>query len=921
MGVEITDLKIKVAAETAAAQKAIADLSDETLGLARAADTSGDAVKRAGAATAAATAQQNAAREAAQRAAKALNEHAAITQAFGKNSAETAASLTRLEAALAAAETAAREAERAIEGAAQAVKATAENADAKAVPALRRMRTQLETAGKSAESTASDLRALEARIEGVGSKAKGMGAAMASFVGNLGANAVSSLAGRLGDLGLHALDTAANFERMKTALTTTLGGTEAANKAFAQLQAFAAATPYSLEEVTDGFLKLKARGLDAGEKALTSYGNTASAMGKTLDDMVEAVADAVNGEGERLKEFGVGLKVNGDKAAITFRGVTKEITRDAKSIEAELIRLGEANFAGGMEAQSRTLGGMWSTMKDGFDQFIVTIMNSGIADALKSLMSSFSGMGETGKLLADILGVGLGGAFTILSGTVKIATTAVEAFSTAVNFVLTPVHMLKDVAADAASSFKDFSEFEALAAAQAQKDAEAQAQLVAEYRNKVETSDSLVGHMQRLIDLSGEYASTVAAEGVAHLAAANAAERRMAAESAMWDKLAKKQAAAEDAAAFAAFEKANEMGPALPPGFHNKKKGKKKAEKDLSGQGLQRASIMAGEERRAREAAFAAEVAAYEQESAIRDKRVAGIDKEIEAINARGVAEADHIDFVFGTLEIESEAARVREALIDQRLDKELEVARWEAQNAKTAEQRERALTRVEAGEHAKRIRTMEQAAAAEAKTARQREQVFGTLASAHNVLAESMIDAAFRAAEGEKIAVGQMLQELLKGIARKHSLLALAEAALAVGAFASYRYASGAAHLSAAGLHTGVAALAGVGAYAVGKVVDIPQGGAKGGGGGGKSGGSTGSTGGGGSRGGGDDGDLEAQEVPVSHEQLRRGDGRVARSAGPAIIVNFNAPIVGAGGMREVVATIRREIDRDNRGGARPRN
>jgi len=310
------------ACETAAAQKAIDDLSSAELGLAKASDRAGDAVKRTAQEVAEATAKQNAAREAAQRAAKALAEHTAITQAFGKDSAEAAASLARLKAAQDAAETAARTAERALEGAAKAVAETARNADDKATPALRRMKSQL---------------------------------------------AVSSLAGRLADVGIHALSTAANFERMKTALATTLGGTQEAAAAFEQLQGFAAATPYSLEEVTNGFLKLKARGLDGSERALRAWGDTASAMGKTLDDMVEAVADATTGEFERLKEFGIRASSQGDKVALTFRGVTTTVAKEARAIEAELMRLGEVNFAGGMEQSSRTLGGLWSTMKDGFD--------------------------------------------------------------------------------------------------------------------------------------------------------------------------------------------------------------------------------------------------------------------------------------------------------------------------------------------------------------------------------------------------------------------------------------------------------------------------------------------------------------------------------------------------------------------------
>lgn len=906
--------RIKVVADTGAAQDAIGRLSDASLGLAKAVDTSGDAVKRSAAVTADATAKTNAAREATARASKTLNEHTAIVAAFGKDSREAAESQARLKAAQEAAEKATREAERALKAAAEAVEETARNADEKAVHALRRMKSALESAGKSAESTASDLRTMEARIEQVSTKAKGMGAAMASFMGNMAATAVASLTGRLADVGVHALSTAANFERMKTALATTLGGTEAAAKAFEQLQGFAAATPYSLEEVTNGFLKLKARGLDGSDRALRAWGDTASAMGKSLDDMVEAVADATTGEFERLKEFGIRASSQGDKVALTFRGVTTTVAKEAKAIEAELMRLGEVNFAGGMEAQSRTLGGMWSTMKDGFDQFIVTVMDSGITQALKSIMGDFSGMGETGKLLAGILGTALGGAFTVLGGAVKVTTAAVELFATAVNWILSPVGSLKDAVVDLAHDAFAVSAEEALKAAEAQK------KLDDQYWESAKGTGTLASDMQSLIDLSGQYALSIAQEGIAHLAAANAADRRLKAEADLWKKLEEQQAKAEEKAIFDQFQRDNEMGPALPPEMQKRKekKGKRKAP-DLSGQGLEAAKRYEMETRREREQAFAAEVAAYEAESAAREKRISGISREIEAMDARGVAEREQVDLVFYTVEIESEAARAREALIDQRIDKEIQLAKWQRANARTAEQRERAQTRLEEAEHAKRTRALEKAAASEAKTARQREHVFSTLATAHNALAEKMIDAAFAAAEGEKVAVGAMLQELLKGVAKKHALLALAEAALAVGAAASYRYAAAAQHGASAALHGVVAGLAGVGAYAVGKVVDIPQ---RGGTGtvGAERGGGGGSAGGGGRARGADDEDVQAQEVPITHEQLRRRDSGGAARGGAAVVFHGPVNIYGAGGKAEFVNDIRAAFDRQDRRGTRAR-
>ena len=58
------------------------------------------------------------------------------------------------------------------------------------------------------------------------------------------------------------------------------------------LKQFAKTTPFQLSQVTDAFIKMKALGLDASEESLRSYGNTASAMGKSLDQLAKAFMES-----------------------------------------------------------------------------------------------------------------------------------------------------------------------------------------------------------------------------------------------------------------------------------------------------------------------------------------------------------------------------------------------------------------------------------------------------------------------------------------------------------------------------------------------------------------------------------------------------------------------------------------------------
>ena len=200
-------------------------------------------------------------------------------------------------------------------------------------------------------------------------------------------------------VGAYAIKSAADMEKMRTALKTSFqGNAEEAKKAFDIINKFTAKTPFQLQEVMTGFIKLKNMGLDPSERALESYGNTASAMGKDLNMMVEAVADAATCEFERLKEFGIRASQEGDKVTFTFKGIKTTVNKDAKEIEKYLIKLGETEFAGGMEEQSKTLYGVFSTLKDQISLTLSTLAEeSGVIEILKNLINNLATTIENNK--------------------------------------------------------------------------------------------------------------------------------------------------------------------------------------------------------------------------------------------------------------------------------------------------------------------------------------------------------------------------------------------------------------------------------------------------------------------------------------------------------------------------------------------
>ena len=196
------------------------------------------------------------------------------------------------------------------------------------------------------------------------------------------------------------INTQRTFDKLNAGLITATGSAEGAAAAFDSLQKFAKETPYGLEQSVGAFIKLTNLGLKPSEAALTSYGNTAAAMGKDLDQMIEAVADATTGEFERLKEFGIKASQENGKVSLTFKGQTTTIRNNAKEIEKYLLNLGNVDFSGAMENRMKTLDGSIANLEDTIDGLFLKVSQSGIGDAIKA---GVDGASESLETLGDNL--------------------------------------------------------------------------------------------------------------------------------------------------------------------------------------------------------------------------------------------------------------------------------------------------------------------------------------------------------------------------------------------------------------------------------------------------------------------------------------------------------------------------------------
>lgn len=210
--------------------------------------------------------------------------------------------------------------------------------------------------------------------------------------------------------GLNKLvDVSRKTDILNASLITMTGSAESAGLAFAEIEKFARETPYALDQSVTAFTKLVSLGLTPSQKALESYGNTASAMGKDLNQMIEAVADATTFEFERLKEFGIKSKQEGDKVSFTFQGVTTTVKKNSEEIEGYLMALGKNQFAGAMANRMATLDGAMSNLQDSWDGLFRAISSQGaggvIEDQVRTAtyaLNELNAMISSGQALASI---------------------------------------------------------------------------------------------------------------------------------------------------------------------------------------------------------------------------------------------------------------------------------------------------------------------------------------------------------------------------------------------------------------------------------------------------------------------------------------------------------------------------------------
>ena len=208
------------------------------------------------------------------------------------------------------------------------------------------------------------------------------------------------------------VSTNAKFESLRASLKTVTGSLDGARVAMHQIEEFTKSTPFQLEEVANSFIILKRMGIDTTTESLKAFGNIAAANGKSFEQLSEAVADAMTGEFERLKEFGIKVRKENGQFIASMGSTQLSVSNSAEEMVKSLKALGEdgGQYASGLADQAATMGGKFSNLKDNLASFAKGIGEGGLNTALKEVLDSFNNLFDGTGDLAGMIGAGLGAA-------------------------------------------------------------------------------------------------------------------------------------------------------------------------------------------------------------------------------------------------------------------------------------------------------------------------------------------------------------------------------------------------------------------------------------------------------------------------------------------------------------------------------
>lgn len=199
------------------------------------------------------------------------------------------------------------------------------------------------------------------------------------------------------------------FEGFRAQLTAYLGSQERANYELGRMEELAKGLPQTLQDLTNGFVVLNRYGISTANESMTAFANIASANNKTMSQLAEALGDALTGEYERLKEFGVKVRTENGKQMVMLGDQVLGVANSGQELIALIQDLGQegGKYFGAAEKQATTLTGALSRLSDSITRAQRNIGDAGFGAAVSQLADRISQALDQNTQLTESISRGL----------------------------------------------------------------------------------------------------------------------------------------------------------------------------------------------------------------------------------------------------------------------------------------------------------------------------------------------------------------------------------------------------------------------------------------------------------------------------------------------------------------------------------
>ncbi|WP_406037196.1 hypothetical protein [Succinimonas sp.] len=172
------------------------------------------------------------------------------------------------------------------------------------------------------------------------------------------------------------LEAAKVYEDMSAKIMPMVGDLEIAQKTFWSLNSLEDETATATDKLAKAFIDLGNNGLTNSNEQLKVYATIAHGTGKDINALTDAVIAFSQGSMKSLRQFGITAKDNGDTVSLTYKGVTTEIEKNSKALDAYLASLAKNNFDGVLEAKLNTVSAATGRLDNAWGTFSARIMQS-----------------------------------------------------------------------------------------------------------------------------------------------------------------------------------------------------------------------------------------------------------------------------------------------------------------------------------------------------------------------------------------------------------------------------------------------------------------------------------------------------------------------------------------------------------------